>query len=167
MPSWDPDQYLKFSDHRLRPALDLMAQIALAAPRSIYDLGCGPGTITRLLAERWPEAAVTGIDSSADMLAKARQEAPRAEARIDAVRAEARIDAVRAEARIDAVRAEARIDAVRAEARIDAVRAEARMEAAQVAFEQADIARWSPPVPADLLFTDATLHWLDDHAALL
>src|SRR5688572_18002852 len=131
MPSWDPNQYLKFSDHRLRPALDLMAQIALAAPRSIYDLGCGPGTVTRLLAERWPEAAVTGIDSSADMLAKARQEAPRAEARIEAVRAEA------------------------------------RMETAQVAFEQADIARWSPPVPADLLFTNATLHWFDDHAALL
>src|SRR5688572_4487003 len=134
MPSWDPNQYLKFSDHRLRPALDLMAQIALAAPRSIYDLGCGPGTVTRLLAERWPEAAVTGIDSSADMLAKARQEAPRAEARIEAVRAEARIEAVRAEARMEAVRAEARMEAVRAEA---------RMETAQVAFEQADIARWS------------------------
>ena len=113
MPTWDPNQYLKFTDHRLRPALDLMAQIALEAPRSIYDLGCGPGNITRLLAERWPGAAVTGVDSSADMLAKARQEAP------------------------------------------------------HVAFEQADIAHWSPPAPADLLFTNATLHWLDDHAALL
>ena len=77
MPSWDPNQYLKFTDHRLRPALDLLAQIPAADPRSIYDLGCGPGNITRLLAERWPDARVTGIDSSADMLAKARQEAPR------------------------------------------------------------------------------------------
>jgi trans-aconitate 2-methyltransferase len=113
MPSWDPGQYLKFTDHRLRPALDLMAQIALEAPRRIYDLGCGPGTITRMLQERWPDATVTGVDSSVDMLAKARMEAPR------------------------------------------------------VAFEQADIAHWSPPAPADLLFTNATLHWLDDHAALL
>ena len=113
MPSWDPGQYLKFTDHRLRPALDLMAQIALEAPRSIHELGCGPGNITRMLQERWPEAAVTGVDSSADMLAKARKEAPK------------------------------------------------------VAFEQADIAHWSPPAPADLIFTNATLHWLDDHAALL
>jgi trans-aconitate 2-methyltransferase len=113
MPSWDPNQYLKFTDHRLRPALDLLSQIPLADPRSVYDLGCGPGNITRLLAERWPNARVVGVDSSADMLAKA------------------------------------------------------RMEAASVVFEQADIARWSPPAPADLLFTNATLHWLDDHAALL
>ena len=113
MPTWDPKQYLKFSDHRLRPALDLMAQIPLTGPGIVYDLGCGPGTITRLLAERWPGAAVTGIDSSADMLAKARREAPK------------------------------------------------------VAFQQADIAHWSPPAPADLVFSNAALHWLDDHASLL
>jgi trans-aconitate 2-methyltransferase len=122
VPSWDPDQYLKFTDHRMRPALDLLAQVPLADPRSVYDLGCGPGTITRLLAERWPNARVVGVDSSADMLAKARMEAPRANARI---------------------------------------------ESASVAFEQADIVHWSPPAPADLLFSNATLHWLDDHAALL
>jgi trans-aconitate 2-methyltransferase len=113
MPTWDPNQYLKFADHRLRPALDLMAQIALEAPRGIYDLGCGPGTITRLLAERWPDAAVVGIDSSADMLAAARREAP------------------------------------------------------DVTFQRADIVQWSPPAAADLLFSNAALHWLDDHAALL
>lgn len=76
MPSWDPRQYLRFADHRLRPALDLLAQVPLERPRSIYDLGCGPGNITRLLVERWPRAAVTGIDSSPDMVARARQEAP-------------------------------------------------------------------------------------------
>ncbi len=76
MPTWDPRQYLKFADHRLRPALDLLSQIQLDDPRLVFDLGCGPGNITRLLAERWPGARVVGIDSSADMLAKARREVP-------------------------------------------------------------------------------------------
>ena len=75
MPTWDPLQYLKFADHRLRPALDLLAQIPFASPHTAYDLGCGPGNITRLLAERWPGASVAGVDSSSDMLIRARQEA--------------------------------------------------------------------------------------------
>jgi trans-aconitate 2-methyltransferase len=36
------------------------------------DLGCGPGNITNLLADRWQAAAVTGLDSSAEMIAAAR-----------------------------------------------------------------------------------------------
>jgi trans-aconitate 2-methyltransferase len=56
MATWDPQQYLKFSDHRLRPALDLMARIPAIEARTVYDLGCGPGNITRMLAERWPAA---------------------------------------------------------------------------------------------------------------
>ena len=70
--SWDPAQYLKFSDHRLRPALDLIERVPLAEPSRIYDLGCGSGHITRLLADRWPQAAVVGMDNSPQMLAKAR-----------------------------------------------------------------------------------------------
>jgi trans-aconitate 2-methyltransferase len=97
----------------LRPALDLLAQIPLAAPRSIYDLGCGPGNITQLIAERWPAATVTGVDSSAAMLAKARRDLP------------------------------------------------------ALKLVQADIAAWSPPAPADLLFTNAALQWLEDHERLL
>lgn len=70
--AWDPAQYLKFSNHRLRPALDLLAQIPLAAPERIVDLGCGAGNVTRFLAERWPHAQISGVDNSAEMLAKAR-----------------------------------------------------------------------------------------------
>ena len=73
---WDPNQYLKFAGLRLRPALDLLAQVPADAPRTVYDLGAGAGNVTRLLRERWPGAAVTGVDSSAEMLDKARAETP-------------------------------------------------------------------------------------------
>ena len=69
--SWNPGQYLKFADHRLRPALDLMGRIPLEDPQVIYDLGCGSGNVTRLLADRWPGADVIGMDNSPEMLAQA------------------------------------------------------------------------------------------------
>ncbi len=72
MPSWDSEQYLKFRAERQRPAQDLLAGISLDAPRRVFDLGCGAGNPTRLLAERWPRACITGIDSSDDMLVTAR-----------------------------------------------------------------------------------------------
>jgi trans-aconitate 2-methyltransferase len=77
MTTWDPNQYLKFADHRLRPALDLLGRIRAEEPGSVYDLGCGAGNVTKLLAERWPKARVTGIDSAMPMLEKARVAAPR------------------------------------------------------------------------------------------
>ena len=69
---WDPGQYHKFSDHRRRPAVELLARTPPGDPGAVYDLGCGSGEVTRLIAERWPHAAVRGIDSSPDMLARAR-----------------------------------------------------------------------------------------------
>jgi trans-aconitate 2-methyltransferase len=72
---WDPDQYRRFASHRLRPALDLAARLEGLDPRTIYDLGCGTGEITRLLAARWPAARVLGVDSSEEMLEKARGQA--------------------------------------------------------------------------------------------
>ena len=69
--SWNPGQYLKFADHRLRPALDLMGRIPLEQPEVIYDLGCGSGNVTRLLADRWRGAQVVGMDNSPEMLAQA------------------------------------------------------------------------------------------------
>lgn len=110
--TWDPGQYLKFADARARPAEDLIARIPLDAPETIYDLGCGPGTVTALLASRWPEAQITGVDNSAEMLAKARTVLPAAE------------------------------------------------------WVAADIAEWRPRAPADLVFSNAALHWLPDHAAV-
>jgi trans-aconitate 2-methyltransferase len=109
--SWSPERYLAYGGERARPALDLLARVPLDAPRRVYDLGCGPGTVTDLLAERWPEAAVVGVDSSAEMLARA--------------------------------------------------------PAGRIDWVRADIAEWTPAEPADLIFSNAALHWLDDHAALI
>jgi trans-aconitate 2-methyltransferase len=109
---WDPAQYLKFADHRLRPAVDLIGRIELTAPRDIYDLGSGTGNVTRLLKQRWPRARVTGIDGSAEMLIKARAVSP------------------------------------------------------EIEWQKADLASFRPKRPADLLFSNAALHWLGDHERL-
>ena len=75
---WDANLYLKFADARTRPALDLMGRLDAASGarpgHAIYDLGCGAGNISRILAERFPQAQVIGIDSSEEMLAKARSQ---------------------------------------------------------------------------------------------
>lgn len=110
--AWDPAKYLEFAGLRLRPALDLLARVPPPAPRVVHDLGCGAGNVTRLLVERWPDAAVTGVDGSAAMLARARQAAP------------------------------------------------------AVRWLQADLGAWAPEAPADLVFSNAALHWLDDHPRL-
>jgi trans-aconitate 2-methyltransferase len=73
---WDPGQYLKFADQRLRPAVDLLGRVDLEAPRDVYDLGAGAGNVTRLIKARWPGASVTGVDDSGAMLAKAAATAP-------------------------------------------------------------------------------------------
>jgi trans-aconitate 2-methyltransferase len=69
---WDPEQYGRYADERGRPFDELLARIRVAAPAYVVDLGCGPGPLTRLLAERWPEASVVGVDSSPEMVAAAR-----------------------------------------------------------------------------------------------
>ena len=77
MPSWNADQYLKFAAERTQPSRDLLARIGLDRPGRVIDLGCGPGNSTRLLADRWPDAAVCGLDSSADMIQAAGRDHPR------------------------------------------------------------------------------------------
>ena len=68
---WDPAVYHRFGDERARPFHDLVARIGATRPRAVTDLGCGPGELTAGLARRWPDARITGLDSSPEMIAEA------------------------------------------------------------------------------------------------
>lgn len=69
---WDPKQYHKFEAERSAPFFDLLALVAVRPNLRVVDLGCGTGELTRHLAERLPGSDVTGLDSSSQMLEKAR-----------------------------------------------------------------------------------------------
>lgn len=113
--SWDPDQYLAYGDLRHRPGLDLLARIPAEAPERVVDLGCGPGTLTLALADRWPGAEVAGIDTDEAMLA-------------------------------------------------DAV---ARDPHRRVSWMLGDLATWTAAHRVDLVYSNAALHWVDDHPRVL
>ncbi|MFJ5547756.1 trans-aconitate 2-methyltransferase [Streptomyces sp. NPDC093225] len=120
-PVWDPQQYLRHADHRTRPFTDLLARIPeLPAPADrplrIADLGCGPGNVTVLLADRWPEARITGFDLSPEMLARADQEY-----------------------------------------------AGPTKGGGTLDFRRADLARWVPDEPYDLIVSNAALQWVPSH----
>lgn len=70
---WDPDRYLTYADERGRPFVELVARVAAEQPARVVDLGCGPGNLTALLADRWPGAEVVGLDSSPEMIEAARR----------------------------------------------------------------------------------------------
>jgi len=66
--AWDPDRYLTYADERGRPFVDLISRIGASDPQTVVDLGCGPGNLTALLKQRWPNADVLGVDSSPEMI---------------------------------------------------------------------------------------------------
>jgi trans-aconitate 2-methyltransferase len=74
--AWSADQYLKFEDQRTRPVHDLLAAVPTRDVRRAFDIGCGPGNSTELLAARWPGASVLGLDSSDEMVRSARRRLP-------------------------------------------------------------------------------------------
>jgi trans-aconitate 2-methyltransferase len=71
--SWDPQQYRRYGGERSRPFYDLTSQIEVSDPRSVVDVGCGPGELTASLARRWPRADVLGIDNSPEMIEAAQR----------------------------------------------------------------------------------------------
>lgn len=68
---WDPAKYLQFANERGRPFVDLLARVGATEPAYVVDLGCGPGNLTATLLDRWPNAYVQGVDSSAEMITTA------------------------------------------------------------------------------------------------
>lgn len=111
--AWDPKVYMAFGAERTRPAAELLARIPLENPARVADLGCGPGNSTALLAARWMQAEIVGIDNSPEMLAEAKQTGVPAR------------------------------------------------------WQQADVSSWTPDAPQDLIYSNATLQWVPDHAKLL
>jgi len=116
--TWEPGAYLKFADLRLRPALDLLAHVALERAAQITDLGCGAGNVTPFLHRRWPDGEITALDSSPEMLTRAKTE----------------------------------------QVYLD------------VTWQQTDVRQWAAPNSShkqqDLIYSNAVLHWLDDHQKL-
>lgn len=75
---WNPELYLKFKKERTQPSRDLAARLE-GSPQKALDVGCGPGNSTRVVADRFPGAKVTGIDFSPNMVEAARKEHPELE----------------------------------------------------------------------------------------
>jgi trans-aconitate 2-methyltransferase len=110
---WNPNSYARFKGLRLRPALDLLAQVPALPDGAVIDLCCGNGAVGPALAQRFAGREVIGIDNSPAMLE------------------------------------------------------EARKTAAYTGLLEADIKDWQPKAKPALIFSNAALHWLGDHASLL
>jgi trans-aconitate 2-methyltransferase len=74
MNDWNPNKYLEFKNERTQSAIDLLAKINLNNPKNIIDIGCGHGNSTQILANRWPNSSITGLDSSKTMIEKAKED---------------------------------------------------------------------------------------------
>ena len=81
---WDATLYLRFGGERARPFFDLLARVGAEQPDYVVDMGCGPGNLTAVLAERWPSAAVCGVDSSPQMIEAAQRLVPEHARRLQA-----------------------------------------------------------------------------------
>ena len=152
---WDPEQYLRFADERGRPFRDLLARVGAVGPATVVDLGCGPGNLTRELAERWPRARVTGVDASPEMIARARADAAARPDTADPDGGAARAGGGAAGA-----------DGMATDP--DGVAPDPDGErAGRVGFELGDLREWQPPEPVDVLVSNATLQWVPGHLAVL
>ena len=110
---WNPQQYERFKSERAQPFHDLLALVEPRPGMRVVDLGCGTGKLTRLLHEQLEAAETLGVDSSAEMLAKA-----------------------------------------------------SGFATSTLRFEQTAVEAFVSQRPFDLVFSNAALHWVDDHPSL-
>ena len=110
---WNPETYARFRGLRLRPALDLLAQVGELPAGEVVDLGCGDGAVAEALAVRFPGRRLLGVDRSKAMLTQARG------------------------------------------------------LGIYASLEAVDIAVWQADAPPALIFSNAALQWLPDHARLM
>ncbi len=76
MSQWDPEKYLLFEKQRTQPAIDLAMRVRGRAPKTVADIGCGPGNSTQILKETFPEAHLVGVDNSETMIEEAEARHP-------------------------------------------------------------------------------------------
>ena len=110
---WNPQQYERFKSERAQPFHDLLALVEPRPGMRVVDLGCGTGELTRLMHEQLEAAETLGVDSSAEMLARA-----------------------------------------------------SAFATATLRFEQTSVEEFGGRQPVDVLFSNAALHWVEDHRSL-
>ncbi|HTT53279.1 MAG TPA: methyltransferase domain-containing protein [Streptosporangiaceae bacterium] len=161
---WDPAAYLRFGSERARPFFDLLTRVYAADPGYVVDLGCGPGNLTALLAARWPEAHVLGVDNSAAMIEVAQAEAASTVTRDTGSRGGARPRGgagTRGGAR---PRGDAGTQGGAADGGDPSY---AAADGSRLAFALADIRTWQPGRPVDVFTCNAVLQWVPGHLSLL
>jgi trans-aconitate 2-methyltransferase len=152
---WDAALYLRFGGERARPFFDLLARVGAELPGYVVDMGCGPGNMTALLAERWPGATVCGVDNSPEMIEAARAlvaESPQAKA---------------ASAQLKADSPELKAGSAPRTPAPSGSGPVATNHAPGLSFMLDDIRFWKPQSLPDVIISNAVLQWVPGHRELL
>jgi trans-aconitate 2-methyltransferase len=152
---WDAALYLRFGGERARPFFDLLARVGAELPGYVVDMGCGPGNMTALLAERWPAATVCGVDNSPEMIEAARAlvaESPQAKAASPRLTADSPQLKAGSTSRPPAPSGSGPV---------------ATNHAPGLSFMLDDIRFWKPQSLPDVIISNAVLQWVPGHRELL
>jgi trans-aconitate 2-methyltransferase len=138
---WDATLYLRFGGERARPFFDLLARVGAELPGYVVDMGCGPGNLTAMLAERWPAATVCGVDNSPQMIEAARQLASAAP--------------------VAALRSSGSSGSP------GSLGSAITSRAPGLSFMLDDVRHWEPESLPDVIISNAVLQWVPGHRELL
>jgi len=141
---WSAADYASNSVVQQTWARELIAKLKLRGDERILDVGCGDGKVTAEIARAVPHGSAVGVDASLQMIEFATKafELPNLDFRV-----------------VDA--REIKPDA------FDSLRREPRLSPAPQLRERGNRAPVSIPGLFDVIFSNAALHWVDDHQAFL